>query len=96
MGVRPAVVVGHSSEEMAAAYAAGIVSASEAVVLAYYWGLAACDARADGAMLAVGLGAEAVAPYLAGRRGAAGAARARPPARRATCRSTPGRSWCRR
>ncbi|KAK8859176.1 lovastatin nonaketide synthase [Apiospora arundinis] len=61
----PAVTVGHSSGEIAAAYAAGLVSASHAIVLAYLRGKVVRDINTDGAMLAVGLGAEAVEPYLA-------------------------------
>ncbi|KAH8200322.1 hypothetical protein TruAng_005538 [Truncatella angustata] len=63
-GIRPVVTVGHSSGEMAAAYAAGLISAREAITLAYYRGLVTRDVNTKGAMLAVGLGAPAVAPYL--------------------------------
>ncbi|RYP20500.1 hypothetical protein DL765_002745 [Monosporascus sp. GIB2] len=63
-GINPAVTVGHSSGEIAAAYAAGHVSASEAIALAYYRGYVVKDINTDGSMLAVGLGAEAVEPYL--------------------------------
>nr|UPN67568.1 hypothetical protein [Pestalotiopsis sp.] len=65
-GVRPVVTVGHSSGEMAAAYAAGLISAREAITLAYYRGLVTRDVDTKGAMMAVGLGATAVAPYLKG------------------------------
>nr|ALP31864.1 polyketide synthase 36 [Diaporthe helianthi] len=65
-GVRPVVTVGHSSGEMAAAYAAGLLSAKQAIVAAYYRGKVVKDVKTGGAMMAVGLGAEAVAPYLAG------------------------------
>ncbi|PNY24582.1 LOW QUALITY PROTEIN: Polyketide synthase [Tolypocladium capitatum] len=65
-GVRPAVTVGHSSGEMAAAYAAGLVSAEDAIIAAYYRGRVAKDIDTDGAMMAVGLGADAIQPYLAG------------------------------
>ena len=64
-GVRPVVTVGHSSGEMAAAYAAGLLSAKQAIVAAYYRGQVVKDVNTGGAMMAVGLGAEAVAPYLA-------------------------------
>ncbi|OIW31083.1 putative polyketide synthase [Coniochaeta ligniaria NRRL 30616] len=64
-GVRPVVTVGHSSGEMAAAYAAGLLSAKQAIVAAYYRGKVVKDVNTGGAMMAVGLGAEAVAPYLA-------------------------------
>ncbi|KAK4221309.1 putative polyketide synthase [Podospora fimiseda] len=66
-GIRPTVTVGHSSGEMAAAYAAGLVSARDAIVLAYYRGVVTSRHIAtNGAMLAVGLGAEAVLHYLTG------------------------------
>ncbi|KAK3342085.1 KR domain-containing protein [Lasiosphaeria hispida] len=64
-GVRPTVTVGHSSGEIAAAYAAGLISAREAITAAYYRGKVTRDIKTDGAMLAVGLGAEAVAPFIA-------------------------------
>lgn len=62
--ITPTVTVGHSSGEIAAAYAAGYISASQAIVFAYYRGLVVRDVSNEGAMLAVGLGAEAVEPYL--------------------------------
>ncbi|XP_014550227.1 hypothetical protein COCVIDRAFT_31971 [Bipolaris victoriae FI3] len=65
----PTVTVGHSSGEIAAAYAAGYISASQAIVFAYYRGLVVRDVSNEGAMLAVGLGAEAVEPYLVESRG---------------------------
>lgn len=68
-GIRPKVTVGHSSGEMAAAYAAGLLSADEAIISAYYRGTVAKDVQTDGSMAAAGLGAEAVAPYLAGFEG---------------------------
>lgn len=63
-GIRPVVTVGHSSGEMAAAYAAGLISAKTAITAAYYRGKVTQDVRTGGAMMAVGLGAEAVEPYL--------------------------------
>ena len=63
-GIRPAVTCGHSSGEIAAAFSAGLISASEAIVLAYYRGKVVRDINTNGAMLAVGLGAEAISPYL--------------------------------
>jgi acyl transferase domain-containing protein len=67
--IHPTVTVGHSSGEIAASYAAGYISASEAIIFAYYRGLVVRDVSGDGAMLAVGLGAEAVEPYVAGTQG---------------------------
>ena len=57
LGVQPQAVVGHSSGEIAASYAAGILSKAEALSVSYHRGLAA-DRLKDihkGAMLAVGL-----------------------------------------
>ncbi|KAL3485020.1 hypothetical protein BJX62DRAFT_243351 [Aspergillus germanicus] len=70
--VVPHAVVGHSSGEMAAAYAAGRISAAEAIVTAYFRGRAvARNTKAGkGAMLAVGLGVDDVRPYLEGLEGA--------------------------
>ena len=74
-GITPSAVVGHSSGEMAAAYAAGILSFENAVIAAYYRGLYMSDnvkgiETKAGTMMAVGMTeAETVAelkPY-AGR-----------------------------
>lgn len=59
-GVKPFAVVGHSSGEMAAAYAAGILSFENAIIAAYYRGLhmsngAKGDTAVRGGMMAVGL-----------------------------------------
>ncbi|KAM3423645.1 hypothetical protein BST61_g1065 [Cercospora zeina] len=55
-------VVGHSSGEIAAAYAVGVISAHDAIRIAYYRGLYASLARSQsgqkGAMMAVGLSYE--------------------------------------
>ncbi|KAI1414159.1 putative equisetin synthetase [Hypoxylon sp. FL1857] len=57
-GIRLHAVVGHSSGEIAAAYAAGFLSATDAIRIAYYRGLYAKLAQspngAKGAMMAVG------------------------------------------
>ncbi|KAI1080407.1 putative polyketide synthase [Whalleya microplaca] len=63
-GIRPVVTVGHSSGEIAAAYAAGLISAREAITVAYYRGKVVRDVNTGGGMMAVGLGAKAVEPYL--------------------------------
>lgn len=67
-GIHCQSVVGHSSGEIAAAVAAGYLTPEEAIKVAYYRGKAASD-RQDTSetavgMLAVGLGSEAVKPYL--------------------------------
>ncbi|KAH6651430.1 hypothetical protein BKA67DRAFT_537308 [Truncatella angustata] len=66
-GIRPVAVVGHSSGEMAASYASGHVSASEAITSAYFRGVAVSGNKKQGAMLAVGLSADQVTQYLHGR-----------------------------
>ncbi|GAW25365.1 putative acyl transferase acyl hydrolase lysophospholipase [Rosellinia necatrix] len=53
-GVIFTAVVGHSSGEIAAAYAAGYLSAEDAIRIAYFRGLFLDRACAGGAMLAVG------------------------------------------
>ncbi|GAB1212633.1 hypothetical protein ATERTT37_001777 [Aspergillus terreus] len=59
-GVSFTAVVGHSSGEIGAAYAAGVVTAEEAMKIAYYRGkyakLAKGEHGAKGGMLAVGMG----------------------------------------
>lgn len=68
-GVKPVVTVGHSSGEIAAAFAAGLISATEAIIAAYYRGKVVSGVTTNGAMLAVGLGAEAATPFLKGLNG---------------------------
>ncbi|KAH6612780.1 PKSKA1, partial [Chaetomium sp. MPI-SDFR-AT-0129] len=72
-GIRPVAVVGHSSGEIAAAAAAGLMTYGDAIKTAYYRGkaaklakdatTAAKEAEPVG-MLAVGIGADAVEPFL--------------------------------
>lgn len=68
-GVRPSAVTGHSSGEIGAAYAAGILSLEECVRIAYARGVAAALLSTDstngkGSMMAVGAGSADVQPYL--------------------------------
>ena len=63
--ITPSAVVGHSSGELAAAYAAGALSAKDAIVAAFYRGQVCKTAKKTGGMAAVGLGKEDVSPYLA-------------------------------
>lgn len=63
-GIEPAVSIGHSSGEIPAAYASGRVSAPEAILAAYFRGLAVVQAAPVGTMLAVGLGADQVQGYF--------------------------------
>ncbi|MCJ1309500.1 hypothetical protein MMC25_003160 [Agyrium rufum] len=64
--VKPIVTVGHSSGEIAAAYTAGLISEEEAIIAAFYRGKAMSSLNTQGAMLAVGLGADDVQGYLEG------------------------------
>lgn len=66
-GVRAECVVGHSSGEVAAAYAAGLLTRDQAIKIAYFRGLAAKQTPPPTepvGMMAVGLGGDAVRPYL--------------------------------
>lgn len=69
--IQPSIVVGHSSGEIAAAYTAGMLSLESAVSVAYYRGklssqLVPRDDDPKGAMLATGLSADDVQPYIEG------------------------------
>ncbi|KAF7548169.1 hypothetical protein G7Z17_g7234 [Cylindrodendrum hubeiense] len=64
-GVVPAAVVGHSSGEMAAAYAAGAITAAEAITIAYYRGFVNKSYMRSGGMAAIGLSPQQVRPHLA-------------------------------
>ncbi|KAI0904706.1 putative polyketide synthase [Ustulina deusta] len=68
--IHPTIVVGHSSGEIAAAYACGGISKESAWKLAYYRGLVssqltrtALEDTVKGAMMAVGLSPESFQPY---------------------------------
>ncbi|KAJ4328105.1 hypothetical protein N0V84_001473 [Fusarium piperis] len=63
-GVHPSAVVGHSSGEIAAAYAAGAISLEEAVIAAYYRGYVTRLQTRTGGMGAVGLGVQDVSKYI--------------------------------
>jgi acyl transferase domain-containing protein len=56
-GIHAASVVGHSSGEIAAAYAAGLLNSSQAILVAYFRGYAVGEMRAKGAMMAAGMDA---------------------------------------
>ncbi|KAL8889243.1 MAG: hypothetical protein Q9215_003445 [Flavoplaca cf. flavocitrina] len=66
--IKPRSVVGHSSGEIAAAYAAGLLDRAGAIIAAFYRGRAALNCReevtSEVGMLAVGLGAEATSNFL--------------------------------
>ncbi|KAK5991583.1 Highly reducing polyketide synthase gloL [Cladobotryum mycophilum] len=64
-GVKPSAVVGHSSGEIAAAYAAGSLTKDEAIICAYLRGLMVkTHYTRKGSMAAVGMSREAISPYL--------------------------------
>lgn len=68
-GLRPSAVVGHSSGEIAAAYAKGSISRQDAWLIAFHRGrlsgsLPELAPHLDGSMLAVGLGSKDVQKYL--------------------------------
>lgn len=60
----PPVSIGHSSGEIGAAYAAGLVSAPEAIILAFCRGRAVAQKATSGSMLAVGLGVDEIQDFL--------------------------------
>ena len=63
LGVVPVAVVGHSSGEIAAAYASGYLSMQEAIIIAYYRGHVTKQSLGGG-MAAVGLGAHDLSEFL--------------------------------
>ncbi|KAI0123372.1 putative polyketide synthase [Xylariales sp. AK1849] len=63
-GIRPTAVVGHSGGETAAAYAAGALTAKEAVIVGFYRGYVLSRSNRPGGMAAIGLGREQASPYL--------------------------------
>ena len=54
-GINPKGIIGHSSGEIAAAYAAGVQTARQAIIVAFYRGKGVSEVKTDGAMLAVQL-----------------------------------------
>ena len=68
IGIQPQVVLGHSSGEIGAAYAAGSLSQTAALKISYYRGLVSSKCKESismpGAMLAVGLGEDDVSKHI--------------------------------
>ncbi|PWY80872.1 ketoacyl-synt-domain-containing protein [Aspergillus sclerotioniger CBS 115572] len=62
--IRAEAVIGHSSGEIAAAYAAGLLSTREAIILAYYRGYAVTQQAPSGAMAAIGLNPKAALDWI--------------------------------
>ncbi|KAI1734172.1 acyl transferase domain-containing protein [Xylaria scruposa] len=67
LGVRLEAVVGHSSGEIAAAYAAEGLTLREAIACAYFRGYVSKSAKTPGGMAAIGLGAELTKKFLPDR-----------------------------
>nr|APX44002.1 polyketide synthase [Pestalotiopsis microspora] len=64
VGVKPAAVVGHSSGEIAAAYAAKAITAREAILIAYLRGLVSKSQTKPGAMAALGMSFKEAEKFL--------------------------------
>ena len=64
-GIEPAVIVGHSVGEIAAAYISGALTFGDACAVGFHRGRTMDLASSRGAMLAVGLSLEEIQPYLA-------------------------------
>lgn len=62
--IKPSAVVGHSSGEVASAYAAGVLTRREAIIAAYYRGYACARCKTSGSMAAVGMGRDKVEQHL--------------------------------
>jgi len=64
--IKPSAVIGHSSGEMAGAYASGAITANEAIMIAYYRGISTKGLQNLhwGGMAAIGLGHSEVQPFL--------------------------------
>lgn len=63
-GIHPSKVIGHSSGEIAAAYASGAIPMETAIILAYYRGQVSSQCEGKGAMMAVGMGPKQVRSYI--------------------------------
>ncbi|KAI1379833.1 putative polyketide synthase [Hypoxylon crocopeplum] len=62
--IKPSAVVGHSSGEIAGAYAAGVLTMKEAIITAFYRGYICKSPQQRGGMAAIGAGREVVETYL--------------------------------
>ncbi|KAI0900051.1 fatty acid synthase S-acetyltransferase [Annulohypoxylon nitens] len=63
-GITPTAVVGHSSGEIAGAYAAGALTATEAIIAAHHRGAVTNKQKRAGAMAAIGMGWEDTEKHL--------------------------------
>jgi acyl transferase domain-containing protein len=64
MGVEPSALVGHSSGEIAAAYAVGAITATEAITVAFHRGQVTKRQSKIGAMAAIGISWAEVEKFL--------------------------------
>uniref|UniRef100_A0A0B7KGY7 Uncharacterized protein n=1 Tax=Bionectria ochroleuca TaxID=29856 RepID=A0A0B7KGY7_BIOOC len=64
VGIKAEAVVGHSSGEIAGAYASGALTAQEAITVAYYRGISAAKQTRKGRMAAIGLGWHEATEFL--------------------------------
>ncbi|KFZ17687.1 hypothetical protein V501_01603 [Pseudogymnoascus sp. VKM F-4519 (FW-2642)] len=64
LGISPSAVTGHSSGEIAAAFAANAITAEEAIKIAFYRGQVAKKINRPGKMVSVGLGRADLDPYI--------------------------------
>ncbi|KAI1149132.1 polyketide synthase [Nemania diffusa] len=67
-GICPTSVIGHSSGEIAAAYTAGLLSSTQAILVAFFRGSAVGKLRSKGLMKTVGLGYDAAQALLESQR----------------------------
>ncbi|MFK7889656.1 MAG: SDR family NAD(P)-dependent oxidoreductase [Granulosicoccus sp.] len=65
LGIEPGVVVGHSVGELGSAYAAGVLSLEDAMLVSYYRSQLQAETAGTGGMLAVGLGKEQASGRIA-------------------------------
>ncbi|KAH6638603.1 polyketide synthase [Truncatella angustata] len=63
-GIQSTSVVGHSSGEIAAAYAAGLLTSTQAILAAYFRGFAVGKLKSKGAMMAAGLSPDAAKTFI--------------------------------
>ncbi|KAL6234338.1 hypothetical protein BDW75DRAFT_241237 [Aspergillus navahoensis] len=64
LNVQPSAVVGHSAGEIAAAYAAGALTAAEAMTISYHRGKVVDRVEKLGGMVAISLSREQISPFL--------------------------------
>ncbi|KAI5868187.1 fatty acid synthase S-acetyltransferase [Durotheca rogersii] len=64
-GITPSAVVGHSSGEIAGAYAAGALTAKEAILAAHHRGAVTSKQKKSGSMAAIGMSWEDTEKFLA-------------------------------